>query len=218
MKALKLLKAFPFSILAGASIGLGGLLYIVASAYVCKELGSFLFAVGLFLVCSLGLNLYTGKIGFALLNHTRIYALDLLVMLIGNTIGAYLFGFIARITPLSGIEAISQTIDRVTSSRDVFANETFYHVLLSSFMCGVLVFLAVFCFKKIKNYPLKTLALVLCVFLFVYFGFEHVIANIFYFAFGGVIGWQYVTNAFLCLIGNSVGALSMYCMTLLARK
>ncbi|MCQ2741957.1 MAG: formate/nitrite transporter family protein [Bacilli bacterium] len=215
---MKSVKAFFFSVLAGAAIGLGGLLFVISNAYVGKELGSLLFAVGLFLVCSLGLNLYTGKIGFAFENHTKIYALDLFVMLIGNTIGAYLFGLIARVTPLSEIEEISNTINKVVAARDVFNNETFYHALLSSFMCGALVFLAVFSFKKIKNYPLKTIALVFCVFLFVYFGFEHVIANIFYFSFGNAIGWAFVLNAFICLIGNSLGALAVYGITKIAKR
>ena len=61
------LLTFVKGILAGLSIGLGGFLYILMVHYVPGELGkvlgSFLFAVGLFLVCTFNLSLYTGKIG-----------------------------------------------------------------------------------------------------------------------------------------------------------
>ena len=58
---------FLKGILAGLSIGLGGFLYILMVHYVegelGKVLGSLLFAIGLFLVCTFKLSLYTGKIG-----------------------------------------------------------------------------------------------------------------------------------------------------------
>ena len=65
IKSLSL--SFLKGILAGLSIGLGGFLYIVSIHYISGELGkvigSFLFAVGLFTVCTFSLHLYTGKIG-----------------------------------------------------------------------------------------------------------------------------------------------------------
>ena len=61
------LLSFLKGILAGLAIGVGGFLYILMICYVPSELGkvlgSLLFAVGLFTVCSLQLHLYTGKIG-----------------------------------------------------------------------------------------------------------------------------------------------------------
>ena len=61
------LMSFLKGILAGLAIGLGGFLYILMICYVPGEggkvLGSLLFAVGLFLVCTFKLSLYTGKIG-----------------------------------------------------------------------------------------------------------------------------------------------------------
>ena len=62
-----LLFSFLKGILAGLAIGLGGFLYILMtyliSGEVGKVLGSLLFAVGLFTVCTFQLHLYTGKIG-----------------------------------------------------------------------------------------------------------------------------------------------------------
>ena len=59
--------SFLKGILAGLAIGFGGFLYILMvfliSGELGKALGSLLFAVGLFTVCTFYLHLYTGKIG-----------------------------------------------------------------------------------------------------------------------------------------------------------
>ena len=61
------LLSFLKGVLAGLAIGLGGFLYVLMIRFVPGEggkvLGSLVFAVGLFLVCTFSLSLYTGKIG-----------------------------------------------------------------------------------------------------------------------------------------------------------
>ena len=68
-----LFKNFYKGILAGLAIGLGGFLYILMVHFVPGEygkvLGSILFSVGLFLVCTFMLSLYTGKIGLIYLSR-----------------------------------------------------------------------------------------------------------------------------------------------------
>ena len=53
------LKLFVPSILAGIAISLGGFCFLSVEN---KLVGSILFSVGLFLVCTRGYNLYTGKV------------------------------------------------------------------------------------------------------------------------------------------------------------
>ena len=68
--AKSLVLHFLKGILAGLAIGLGGFLFILMSFLIegelGKALGSLLFSVGLFLVCTFYLSLYTGKIGLVL--------------------------------------------------------------------------------------------------------------------------------------------------------
>ena len=66
-------KNFLLGIAAGAAIAFGGLLNIIVKTYLTgdvsilgKLLGSALFPIGLCLVCFLGFNLFTGKIGYLL--------------------------------------------------------------------------------------------------------------------------------------------------------
>ncbi len=208
MKSSKLLPlVFLKGILAGLAIGLGGFLFVIASAYVNKLLGSIVFAVGLFLVCFFKFELYTGKIGFAFDMKRKSYVLDLIVMLLGNVAGAYLLGFLIRLTPIMQVEAIAEKINAVAAARLVGVNETFLQAFISSIFCGALVFLAVYYYKNNKHFIFKVLALVICVAIFVYFGFEHVIANIFYFSFAGTVSVHAIVNLFICLLGNSIGAL-----------
>ena len=90
---------FLKGILAGLSIGLGGFLYILMIAFIQGELGkilgSLLFAVGLFLVCTFSLQLYTGKIGVVFEGkQEKEFYIGLPIMYIGNAIGAFALGYL----------------------------------------------------------------------------------------------------------------------------
>ena len=65
--AKRLCMTFLKGILAGLAIGVGGFLYVILCYAIPGEfgkiLGSLLFGVGLFTVCTFSLSLYTGKIG-----------------------------------------------------------------------------------------------------------------------------------------------------------
>ena len=56
---MKKLNDFLQAVLAGAAISIGGTVFLSLDN---KVLGSLFFCVGLFMVCTLGLNLYTGKV------------------------------------------------------------------------------------------------------------------------------------------------------------
>ena len=52
-------------IYAGLMIGIGGTVYLSVENTI---IGSFLFSIGLLMICMYGMNLYTGKIGYILIN------------------------------------------------------------------------------------------------------------------------------------------------------
>jgi len=56
---MKKLNDFLMAVLAGAVISIGGTVFLSLEN---KVLGSLFFCIGLFMVCTLGLNLYTGKV------------------------------------------------------------------------------------------------------------------------------------------------------------
>lgn len=207
----KKLNVFLLGILAGAAIGLGSLLFTILNTHGLKSLGSVMFAVGLFSVCFFGFFLYTGKVGFFLDDkNKKAYAINLLVGYVGNIVGAVAFGYLMRLIFMSFHSETMEGIKKIVSSRLVDlgnGGSPAFKQLGTSFFCGVLVYLAVHFWKKPLKFVYRTIILVMCVFLFVYFGYEHCIANMFYFSYGNAWGAQALINILLVTIGNSFGAL-----------
>ena len=203
------LLSFVKGILAGLAIGLGGFLYVLMVHFVQGELGrvlgSLLFAVGLFTVCTCMLHLYTGKIGMVYEGkQTKDFYISLPVMLIGNAIGAFGFGF--ALWAIFKDTSVMETVNRICTSRTTLASfDDFLAVIVQSTLCGVCVYLAVKSFSLNRLKPVGILLLVFFVFVFVYSGFQHCIANMFYFGFGNHInGYTFINLAF-CILFNSLG-------------
>ena len=211
---IKYLDNFLLGILAGIAIGLGGFLnlLLVSTGYeALKYLGGFVFSVGLFTVCFFGLHLYTGKIGYVMENK-KDFALSLLLMYLGNIIGAVGFGYLMHLTGLIQETASTVALNKIIVSKDA-AGQSPLRMLLYSFFCGIMVFLAVDIFKKSKDWFIKVGGLVVCVALFVITGMEHCIADMFYFAFANVYATNFLPAFFAILLataGNSLGAIATY--------
>jgi len=75
------LKAFVSAILAGISIGFGGLVFLSVDN---KVIGAALFTIGLFCICTFGFNLFTGKVCYAMQN-SKDYAMKLPVIWFGKS-------------------------------------------------------------------------------------------------------------------------------------
>ena len=201
---------FLKGILAGLAIGLGGFLFLLMKYLLPNELGtvlgSLLFAVGLFTVCSCSLSLYTGKVGLIYEKKQDLtFYISLPIMLIGNAIGAIGLGYLCYFV-FKGNEGFLKVAIEATKSRLLF--DTFYDFLscaVKSLLCGICVYLAVksFAYKKISL--IGTGLLVLFVFIFVYSGFQHCIANMYYFSFANAWGLNAFFNLLLCILFNSIG-------------
>ena len=149
---MKHLKVLLFGIYAGLAIGLGSLVYTVASTYLTSHGGiifaSALFSVGLILVCVLGLQLYTGKIGVVFDDREKLKenAINLPIMLVGNAIGAFALGIICHFAFMN----IPEINDRIIAiSQGKTASDT---VFLQGIFCGALVYIAVYFFKNLENW------------------------------------------------------------------
>ena len=199
---MRYVKTLVAGILAGLFIALGGTVFVVCSANGLSWLGSILFSCGLMSVCAFKAKLYTGKIGF-IFHSTTEEKIDLPIMFVGNIIGAVAVGYLLFL-------ALPQNyIDAAIAIADKRANEEFYIPLIMSFLCGILVYLAVYGWKVIESAPLKGILLILCVTVFVISGMQHCIANMFYFSLANGWNWQNLLNILLCVVGNSLGAIAV---------
>lgn len=201
--------SFLKGILAGLSIGLGGFLYILMVHYVPGELGkvlgSLLFAVGLFLVCTFKFHLYTGKIGIIYEGKQSLeFYLSLPIMLIGNAIGAFGLGYICYFI-FKDTEVMNTVINTCQIRTNLATFNDYLGLFIKSMLCGLCVYIAVKCFNLNRLKPLGIGLLVLFVFIFVYSGFQHCIANMFYFGFGNHISGLTFVNLLFCILFNSIG-------------
>lgn len=220
MKALttnhKYLDNFLLGILAGLAIGVGGFLNLLMLSFnieALKYLGGVLFSVGLFSVCFFQLHLYTGKVGYVA-DNDRSYTLSLVLMYLGNIVGAVGFGYLMRLTGIATDGMLNSVVYTVANNKIISvsgeAGQSALKMMIFSFFCGIMVFLAVDIYKKSKSWLVKVGGLVVCVALFVICGMEHCIADMFYFAIANT--YANFLPAFLAVIiataGNSLGAIA----------
>ena len=209
---MKYLKVLLFGIFAGLAIGFGSLAFTVVSACMKSTGGlifaSCLFSIGLILVCVLGLQLYTGKIGvvFDDRNKLKENAINLPIMLVGNAIGAFALGIICHFIFMN----VPEVNDRIIAISNAKTEST--DAFLQGIFCGALVYIAVYLFKNLQNWGMKIIGIITAVTLFVYCGFQHCIANMFY--FGMAFNWNInmLWNLLIVILTNSVGALLVRCI------
>ena len=82
----KYVRLFALAVLAGAAIGIGGIVFLSLEN---KIVGALMFTAGLYSICVHGLNLFTGKVGYAV-EQPKSYIIDLVIIWVGNLAGAWL--------------------------------------------------------------------------------------------------------------------------------
>lgn len=181
------LKTFIKSIYAGIMIGISGIVYLSLDN---KIIGSFLFSFGLLTIVTQGFYLYTGKIGFI---KKKKELLDMLIIIAGNFVGTFIAAILAKAAGLN-----------ISSSQLVTAktNNGILHTFILSVFCGVMMYLAIDNYNKSKN----ILFIILPVMIFILSGFEHSIANMFYFNFSGLYSVKGICYLLIMLVGNGIGA------------
>lgn len=186
------------SILAGIMIGIGGTIYLSLDN---KIVGSILFAIGLFVIVVYSFNLYTGKIGYLINNFNKKYIRELIITLIGNFIGTFFVGFILRYTRIYNMIS-----EKAKTLADIKLNDTLISILILSFFCGILMYLAVNTYKEVKDIG-KYLAVFLGVIVFILCGFEHCIANMYYFSVSSTWSLNTLLYLLVMILGNSLGGI-----------
>ncbi len=187
------LHAFVLAVLAGIAIGIGGTVYLSMDN---KTAGALMFTVGLYTICIHGLNLYTGKVGYAP-NQPAAYLLDLLVIWAGNLAGTGLAALGVRQTRISGIA------DKAAALCEVKLQDSMASLFLLAVFCGFLMFIAVDGYKQSGS----PVILFLGVGAFILCGFEHCIADMFYFSVAGMWPGRAVAAVLVITLGNSVGGI-----------
>ena len=191
-----MLKKIASGIMAGTMISIGGSVFL-SLADSNKIIGAILFSVALLCICMQGYSLYTGKIGFIVSDHSDEAVSTLLLGLLGNIIATLVFG-IALGYAIPSIKDVSTVICNAKLDQDLLA------AFIRAFFCGILMYQAVSIFK---NHNKNVLGILFCIPVFILSGFEHSIANMFYFSAAGIFSLDVVIYIFVVIAGNSVGAI-----------
>lgn len=187
-------KVLSYSILAGCMIGLAGIVNLSVDN---KFLGAFLFSFGLITILAQGLFLYTGKIGTINLSCEWVL---LPVIIFGNFIGTNIVAWGIRFTRFG--EVLNQNAQIIVQNK---LADSWFSILLLSIGCGIMMYLAV---KGWLENSDSWLIVILPVMIFILSGFEHSIANMFYFAMAGEYSLKAFGYIFIMLIGNAIGSLA----------
>ena len=190
------IKTFTYGILAGISIAIGGTVFLSVEN---KALGALLFTVGLFTVCTFGLHLFTGKVCYVF-ERDRDYAVDLPVIWLGNLFGTWLTAFLEGRT-----RAGAALTEKAQALCQVKLGDSILSIFILAVLCNLLIFIAVDGYNKNPHELGKYLALFFGVTVFIMCGFEHCVANMYYFSMAGA--WSLKTFGYVLVMtfGNAVG-------------
>lgn len=180
-------KIFIKAVYAGFMIGIGGMIYLSVEN---KIVGSLLFSFGLLTIVTQGFYLYTGKIGFV---RKMAELADMAVVIAGNYAGSLLAALLAKAAalPVSSVELAARKLEKPV-----------WNVFFLSILCGVMMYLAIDNFNKSKN----IVFVIAPVMIFILSGFEHSIANMFYFNLASSCDLRTAGYLGVMLAGNGIGA------------
>ena len=193
---MKHLKTFAGGVLAGIIIAIGGTVFLSLED---RVLGALFFTVGLFAVCTFGFNLFTGKVCYVF-EQDREYALALPVIWLGNLAGTFLTALAESATRI-GLKLQEKAAALCT----VKLNDGLLSIFILSFFCNVLIWLAVEGFKNNPHPAGKYLSLFFGVTVFILCGFEHCVANMYYFSAAGMWSGKTLLWVLVMTLGNSAG-------------
>lgn len=188
---------FIYAILAGVCIALGGVVYLGVEN---KVVGAFLFSTGLFIVLTLGFNLFTGKVGYLFQNDLKTYIPWLGLVYLGNLIGSIIVAELVRFTRIG---------PKIQEAASLIVNTKLEDSYLSLFILGLLCnFFVVNAVHQYKNNPHefgKYMGIFMSIMVFILAGFEHSIADMFYFHMAKAWSMHTVICLLVITLGNVAG-------------
>ena len=217
---LPMLALTMLGVLAGAFIGLGALMFALVASdsslgfAATRLLGGIAFSLGLLLVTVAGAELFTGNnllaMGWASGNiGTRELLRTWIVVGVANFAGALGLAWLVWLSGHAAMNggAVGRTVIEIAIAKaGLSPGEAFFRGVL----CNVLVCMAVWMALAGRGVADKAVAIVFPITAFVAAGFEHSIANMYYFPLAMLLGaplggGDFARNLVPVLAGNIVG-------------
>lgn len=179
-------------IFGGMCIAIGAATFLVSGI-------PLLFTLGIFLVAAFGLGLITGYVPYSKFKK-KLQVKQVMIILIGNLIGAAATGFLIRYTPIH-----NKIITKATEIVAIKASLSPWAIIASGVVTGILIGCAVIIYNESEDEIIGWFGLLFCTVAFVYLGTEHVVANAFYLALSPVDLCSILKIIVYSTIGNFVG-------------
>ena len=200
---------FLSAILAGLCISFGGMAFLSLEN---RVMGAAAFTIGLFVICTFGFHLFTGKVCYALQND-RSYAFNLPLIWIGNLIGTGLAAGCAGLT-----RAAPALREKAAALCQVKLNDGLLSLFLLGLLCNIFIYIAVEGYKSNPHEVGKYLSLFFGVMVFILCGTEHCVADMFYFWMAGAWTSRAILSILVISLGNAVGGILFATLHLSIRK
>ena len=169
-----------------------------------RIVGSLLFSLGMFVILAFEMKLFTGLIPKIPHTNPKSYW-QLPVCLLGNLLGVFIVYLLVSQTYYADkIITAGSTLIGNKLSLDNWA----LSALSSGILCGVLITLSVLSVDHSHKKGLSAnVGVMFPIIVFVFCGFDHSIANMFYFYCLGEVSWKVVGYIALTILGNFIGGI-----------
>lgn len=195
------------ALFAGITIGIGCTCFLLFTSLTVmpafgKMCGGFLFALGIFAIISFEMKLFTGMVaGIPSMGKKDLWQLP--VCFLCNALGVLLTATLIKFTAIGDTVVLlgAQAIDGKLNAEYWYIN-----ALISSIFCGILITMSILAPSYAKAKGLSaTLGVVLPIIVFAFCGFDHSVANMFYFFSLGEVSWRVVGYILITIVGNILG-------------
>lgn len=190
--------------MAGILIAIGGSVFLACDN---RVVGAVLFTVALLCICYKGYGLFTGKVGFLPEKCDKDNWTVVLTALLGNLIATVLCGWAIRY----GLPNLGEVAETLCTAK---LTQAWHQTAIRGVFCGVLMYLAVSIFRDHKSIA----AILFCVPVFILSGFEHSIADMFYFAAAGVVSLKACGFLWIVILSNAVGGILLPLLSKLTKE
>lgn len=202
-------RVFVSAVLAGACVGLGGIVFLSLES---KILGALFFAVGLFTICTFKLHLFTGKVCYVFENNAE-YALQLPLIWLGNLLGTFLTAQTALLTRYG-----TSVSEKAAALCEAKLNDSFLSLFLLGLLCNILIYIAVEGYLRNPHELGKYLSILFGVTVFILSGTEHSVADMFYLSAGRMWSAKALGCVLTVTLGNACGGVLMPLLRRLAHN
>lgn len=181
------------ALMAGMIIGIAALGNVVSITGGSTIFGAILFCVGLVTILFERFKLVTGNFGNAL--QGRVSWRNMLAMFIWNVIGVIIIALLRKLD--TGFESLMPTLEKLVAAREA---RGWWRTILAGAGTGFLIQVAVENYKNNKS----AWGIMLPTAMFVFLGWNHCIADIFYYVLAG--SCKDILLVLMAALGNFIGA------------